>query len=612
MRLRAWNTSVVWRTKQEQENAEKKRSLPDRLLAADGGGSGMKARRLSTAVLLGLTATLAAVAGARAEDLDPNLPPIPPPVAKVDPNLPPLPPGTKAAGGGVKVCSLYGEGFSEIPGVDDTCFRAGATARLDGGFNADGNGGPFIGNGADARTIHGDSRDFVFQGRGIVWLDARRMTQYGVLKAYISGGFDASTGESPSAAAFLKRGYLAFAGITLGKTQSFFDFLNGAFSYGSYHLGGGSNTYDNGTLLAAYTYDFGLGISATGSIEDNGGRRNAVWDAGTNPLSVGSFPGPNGTSAIASTICSGQNVMPDGGGANISGCPIGDYKGRQIPDLVANLRIDQGWGSGQIAGALHQVRAGFYGDDVGGVSIGPSAFTGQGPADRWGFALMGGIMANVPTGESDRAWANIVFADGAIAYTGLSQINSFGTFSRFSGSSAAAGWALDGVFANTVGPAATGLVGSGIQLTKAWSVGLAYEHRWNGSLRSSVFGVLTDVTYPGEAQTIFCSSPAGPVRTAGGGTPNFSTGPVAGCNPDFVVWGLGTRTVWNPMQNLDLGAEVMYSRIEQNMGTGVLLNFAGTGGAAAGNYTPASLGTWSGLLRLQWHFGSPPTEESRS
>src|SRR5260370_15907493 len=153
------------------------------------------------------------------------------------------------------------------------------------------------------------------------------MDQYGVLKASFSGGFDASTGGTTNGTAFWKRGYVGFAGATIGKTQSFFDFLNGAFSYGAYHLGGGSNTYDTGTLLAAYTAEFGLGISATASIEDSGARRNALWDAGTNALSIGSFPGPNGTNVIGSTICNSQIVAADAApgvaAANLTGCPTG-------------------------------------------------------------------------------------------------------------------------------------------------------------------------------------------------------------------------------------------------------------------------------------------------
>ena len=450
--------------------------------------------------------------------------------------------------------------FTRSPGEGDICIRIGATARLDGGVNADGNGGPFIGSGADSRNNRIDTRDFLFQGRGTLWFDARQMTQYGVLKAYFSGGFDASTGSSVTGTAFWKRGYIGFAGATIGKTQSFFDFLNGSFSYGAYHLGGGSNTYDSGTLLAAYTAEFGLGISATLSVEDSSTRRNALWDAGTNALSIGSFPGPNGTSVIGSTICNSQTVTPDGppGVSGITGCPTGDYAANQIPDVVGNLRIDQGWGSAQIAGAVHQVRAGSYGDNVAPLipNVGPGAFTGQAPADKWGFALMGGAMANVPTGEGDKLWANVVYAQGATAYTGLSQFGSFGTFSRFNGGSVGAAWALDGVFANTVGNGATGLSPSGIQLTKAWSVGAAFEHHWNPSVRSSVFGVVTQVSYPGDltsgAKAIFCSSPVGPVRNAAGVAPSFGA-PVAGCNPDFMVWGVGTRTVWDPVRNLDTG-----------------------------------------------------------
>lgn len=556
--------------------------------------------KMMKSLLLGTAAGLVAIASARAADLENDKVP------------------TKAVDS-VKVCSLYGEGFYQIPGEGDICIRIGATARLDAGLNADGNGGPFIGSGADARNNRVDTRDFLFQGRGTVWFDAREMTQYGVLKAYFSGGFDASTGSSITGSAFWKRGYIGFAGATVGKTQSFFDFLNGAFSYGAYHLGGGSNTYDSGTLLAAYTAEFGLGISATASIEDSATRRNALWDAGTNMLAIGSFPGPGGTSLIGSTICNAQSVPTDGApppalpATAITGCPIGDYAANQIPDLVGNLRVDQGWGSGQIAAALHQVRAGPYGNNVSPlVNVGPAEFTGQAPSDRWGFALMGGIMVNVPTGENDRVWANIVYAQGAVAYTGLGQFGSFGTFSRFNGGSVGAAWALDGVFANTVGPAAAGLAGSGIQLTQAWSVGAAYEHHWSPTLRSSVFGVVSDVTYPGAAKAIFCSSPAGPVRTAAGAAPNFATGAVGGCNPDFMVWGIGTRTVWNPVRNLDLGGEIMYSRLDQNMGAGVLLNFSGAGGTPAGNYTPQNESIWSGLLRAQWHFGAPPTEEQRS
>ena len=329
-------------------------------------------------------------------------------------------------------------------------------------INADGNGGPFIGSGADSRNNRIDSRSFLFQGRGTAWLDARRMTQYGVLKAYFSGGIDVSTGTATTASAFWKRGYIGFAGATVGRTQSFFDFLNGAFSYGSYHLGGGSNTYDTGILLAAYTMDFGLGISATLSVEDNGARRNALWDAGTNALPFGGLPGPNGTSVLWSTICNSAMVTPDTRGSCRRMSPVA---------RPATMRRDKSRTWSPICGSIR----------AGGRRRSPVPCTRSAPAPTATTSRRSPPIS-VPPSSPDRrrpiggvlpSWAGAWRASPParatkcgptscmprvpIAYTGLSQFGSFGSFSRFSGGSVGAAWALDGVFANAVGPAAAGL-----------------------------------------------------------------------------------------------------------------------------------------------------------
>ena len=44
----------------------------------------------------------------------------------------------------------------------------------------------------------------------------------------------------------------------------------------------------------------------------------------------------------------------------LQGIPGNNYGGFQAPDVVANLRIDQAWGSAQIMGALHDVNATYY------------------------------------------------------------------------------------------------------------------------------------------------------------------------------------------------------------------------------------------------------------
>ena len=124
-----------------------------------------------------------------------------------------------------------------------------------------------------------------------------------------------------------------------------------------------------------------------------------------------------------------------------------------------------------------------------------------------------------------------------------------------------------------------------------------------------MFGIYNSIDYNAAATAIFCSSPVGPVRTFLGATPNFATGAVLGCNPDFQVWGVGTRTIWNPVPNLDIGLEVVYAKVEQQheapnpaAGRGVLMSFAGGGGRAAGLYVPQSTDIWSGILRVQRNF----------
>ena len=55
-----------------------------------------------------------------------------------------------------------------------------------------------------------------------------------------------------------------------------------------------------------------------------------------------------------------------------TGIPGNNYGGFQAPDVVANLRLDQAWGSAQIMGALHDVNATYYS------GLGASAsFTGE-------------------------------------------------------------------------------------------------------------------------------------------------------------------------------------------------------------------------------------------
>src|SRR5262249_5818965 len=109
---------------------------------------------------------------------------------------------------------------------------------------------------------------------------------------------------------------------------------------------------------------------------------------------------------------------------------------------------------------------------------------------------------------------------------------------------------------------------------------------------------------------IMCNSALTPIRStatfaSGGGTTTAVGANLAanGCNFDFASWGFGTRTIWNPVRNLDGGVEVLYQQINQNMDPARILWAAGGAGTRpTGLYVPADLGAWTGMLRLQRNF----------
>jgi hypothetical protein len=526
--------------------------------------------KMVKSLLLGSAAGLVAVAGAQAADLPVKAKPVE----------------------YVKVCSIYGAGFFYIPGTD-TCIKIGGWVRFEMDFNAGGSHSHFYGGGG-GRNNRIDTIDVTLRDRWVISNDIRTQTEYGTLRAYTRAGFDWTTPETGGGRFYVERGFIQFAGFTFGRSQSYFDFYANVMYYTGY-IGGPSSTGAPGTDLMAYTATFGNGFTATIAIEDAAKRRNAVWDAGTDALTIGAIPGPTTT---------GNLVV--GGGVTTN--TVGDFGAVQVPDIVGSLRVDQAWGSAQIAGALHQVRGGFYGNNTtGNALIGPGGYTGLAPADKWGYAAMAGIVINLPWAKGDQFWVEANYSVGATAYSGFSNpAGQYNVWNRFNGGNVAAAWALDAVFANIIGPTgvSTGALGaSGLELTTLWTVGAGIQHYWTPALRSSIFGTYTSVDYNTNATNMFCASPVGPVRTAAGATPNFATGPVIGCNPDFNQWAVGTRTIWNPVPNLDIGLEVVYAKIETKYDPAtVLLNFAGSGGRALGNYVPSSEGVWSGVFRVQRNF----------
>ena len=134
----------------------------------------------------------------------------------------------------------------------------------------------------------------------------------------------------------LERAFIQFAGFTIGRSDTFFAFYNGA-AYGLVPFGFDGSSGPSGLNVAAYTWQFGNGLSATLSLEDQIAH-SAVSSTSAMP------PRPPTPPVSWAPTCSPAMLG-------------GDQQGQWVPDIVGNLRVDQAWGSAQIMGAMHAVGA---------------------------------------------------------------------------------------------------------------------------------------------------------------------------------------------------------------------------------------------------------------
>ena len=261
--------------------------------------------KMVKSLLLGTAAGFVAIAGAQAADLPVKAKPVQ----------------------YVKICSLYGAGFYYIPGTD-MCLKVGGWVRQQIGYGVNGN----LTNGALVANLNTRAtQDFAMRSRGYITADARNQTEYGTVRSYIAVGLsqgwatDTTTGaDIPTGAPgwSANRAFIQWAGFTFGLSQSFFDFYSGpATSFFGGNINPSEDTGDGGKAVTAYTAQFGNGLSATLAIE---GQRNAGVINGD----------------LAASLTS-------------TAAPTSQQRGEMYPDVVANLRVDQPWGSAQIMGALH-------------------------------------------------------------------------------------------------------------------------------------------------------------------------------------------------------------------------------------------------------------------
>jgi hypothetical protein len=212
------------------------------------------------------------------------------------------------------------------------------------------------------------------------------------------------------------------------------------------------------------------------------------------------------------------------------------FGGHVMPDVVGRLDYTDTWGQLALSGAIHQSRVG-NGNVVGSVNLTPAATILD---TTYGFAVQAGVKINLPMlAVGDALFLQAAYADGANSYTGWNQV-SVGTLSP-------ASW--DVVY-DATGSAKT---------SQSWSITGGLQHFWTPTVRQGVYA-------------------------AYGALDQY--GPLY----DTAAFSIGSNIIWSPVKNLDIGAEVVYSKLTQTPRSLLPL--------AAGNAEDS----WTGRLRFERDF----------
>jgi Porin subfamily len=334
----------------------------------------------------------------------------------------------------VKVCGQYGAGFFVIPGTE-TCLDISGYVRVDYYINEIG--------AQPQPSAPASKNDTATRSRAVASFDARSATEHGTLRSFMQMGATIDSGGA--AGVYLDRAFIQWAGFTFGYTQSFFDAWHGV-AYTT-PLGGGGNLW---TTVLAYTMQFGGGWSATISLED--GTFTAAEQAGE--------------------------------------------LGHEIPDIVANIRVDQAWGYAQIAGVVHQIR-------------------NAGASDDFGFAIGGALQLNIGGSGAQMNTLHFAatYADGASRRVLNSGTPVRRSNTPFNGASVPL---FDAV---------------GADATEAFTVGAAARFWLAPTFNVSIFGSYFDIDH-------------------------------AGVVNDYDGMQIGARGVWTAARGLDIGVEVLYTKID--------------------------------------------------
>jgi hypothetical protein len=444
----------------------------------------------------------------------------------------------------VRICSLYGAGFYYIPGTD-TCIKLGGYLRVDLAINtnSDDTGNTGLPGGANNRMTNA----YTWRSREDLNIDTRTATEYGVLRTFFDATFswtdDSYSGNGTGATVYSPVGpspfgvapnnanagavangtvgvyyaFIQFAGFTIGKAISTFSAPWTNYPGNNFDgLVGGGGTV-TGVNQFTYTANFGNGVSATISAQD----QVQYYQAGVNNLNLTGAGW--GTSAYANTTA---------------------------PDVVGTVQVDQAWGLAKVSVAAHDNHVAYYG---------PTEAFGH-PSDKWGFAVQGALQIKADAiAPGDVLNLQAVYTDGATRYNIQDLAGQAGANQVYGGTtlpgalqSVGLAFAPDTVFA----------FGLDQQLIQTWGFRGGFTHNWNPYWNTSIYGAYAEVRYNDTAKALMCIGGTNGIAVGGSIRSGLGAGVIT-CNPDYNIGQAGIITRWTPVKNLTFSADLTWEHLDQ-------------------------------------------------
>ena len=208
------------------------------------------------------------------------------------------------------------------------------------------------------------------------------------------------------------------------------------------------------------------------------------------------------------------------GGSETGYLGSANQAGHRVPDIVGALSVHQSWGSAQISGVGHNVRAiSAYGD---GATI-----------DKWGWAVDAGVSFNIPSFAGATIGVTGAYSKNAVWYSGIPDGMWGDTGQAVSGNGQ--GMAIGDAFYNGVG--------LGWATPTAWTVSGYSQWTINPQVTLQLEGSYGELSWSGTTASTLLST-----------------------SKSFIVGGL---IHYDPVKNLDFALELFYQDTKTGQALGL-------------------------------------------